>query len=563
MKFSEYIVDVLIRNGVKDAFGIPGGVLMEFLHELEKSRRVSLHLNYHEQASAYAACGYAQQSGNLCLAYATKGPGVCNMVTAIAEAYVDSIPVVFLTAHSGKLNSKMRMLDEQEINLQEITQNITKKSIRIDNIENACWEIEEACRLALEGRKGPVFIDINAKILNAEISILESADRNDYKDDQKLSEKVIRQIKIQVEKSIRPILLVGDGVKQANVIKELKEFVSVNNIPVLSSRCSQDILKGNKLYYGYIGSHATRYSNFIFAKADLVISLGNRMSFPSESETYKKALENKKIIRIDVDETEFERKIPNSISLTANLVQVFQKLNGMVLQYNGSEKWIQTCDLIRDTLWNEDVNIIVKTISNIIEQIPEGCTIVGDIGNNELLLSRAVAYSKCEDIFLCHSKSMKTVGCAIPKAIGCYYAKNMPVICFTGDQGAQFNIQELQYISSEHLPIKIVILNNLSSGMLRDFENKKGYNNHIQTTTDSGYSCPDFERIARAYGIKYICLGKNPNWIKDDLENVDPLMLEINISDEDINNPSLPKGNECYDFEPPIEEKLFEKLVCL
>lgn len=561
MRVSEHLVSILIRYGVRDAFGIPGGVLMQFLHDLEASKKIALHLNYHEQAAAYAACGYAQQSGKLCLAYATKGPGICNMVTTIAEAYVDSIPVVFMTAHSGTINKKMRMLDEQEIDIQQITRNITKKTIRINNIEDANAKIEEACRLALTGRKGPVFIDINTKVLMADISDHITITGNSFKKDEyELKKDVLERIRADLKKATRPLILIGDGIRQAGVIEELKEFVKFNNIPVLSSRCSQDILKESKLYYGYIGSHATRYSNFILAKADLIISLGNRMAFPVESETYRKALKNKKIIRVDIDGTEFNREIPNSVTVCADLESVLHILKGEVFYYHKSDEWVRICDMIKELLWEADVNDIVDRMSNIIDQLPHGCTIVGDIGNNELWLSRAVAYSKNMNVFLCHSKAMKTVGCAIPKAIGCYYAKREPIVCITGDQGAQFNIQELQYIALEHLPIKIIILNNLSSGMLRDYERKKGYVKHIQTTLDSGYSSPNFENIARAYGIKYILLGGRKKEIRDAFENKDPLIVEMDIDDEGIENPFIPRGNDCYNFEPQIEKGLYERL---
>lgn len=560
MIFSEYLVDFFASLGVTDAFGIPGGVLMEIVHVLDRSDSISLHLNYHEQAAAYAACGFAQRSGRPCLAYATKGPGICNMITSIVEAYVDSIPVIFLTAHSGKKSKGMRVLNDQEIDFVPLLSKVTKYAVRIDNINNACEEIQKACIATMTGRKGPVFIDISSKIFKEEVKEKEIA----FKEESIAFavNDVIKEILVSIQNARKPVLLIGDGIKQANVVNELRWFVEKNRIPVLSSRYAQDVLKGHRFYYGYIGSHATRYSNFILSKSDLIISLGNRMAYPTESLTFGEALAHKKIIRLDVDESEFVRKIPDSIEFEVDLKDLILKLKDTKIECLSISNWINICDTLKNELWNSDVNIIVSMISGIIEQLPERSTIVSDIGNNELWLSRAYAYSKGH-MFLCHSKSFKTVGCALPKSIGVFYATQAPVACFLGDQGFQFNIQELQYIASNRIPVKIIIINNSSSGMLRDFEKRRGYSEHVQTTFESGYTNPDFKNISKAYGINYVYVN-NYNDIKSiNLKAEEPLIIELHINDEKEIVQYIPHGNACYEFEPQVENDLFNKLLNL
>lgn len=173
MKISEYLVQKLIEYEVTDVFGIPGGVVLDFIYALDKSEKINVHLNFHEQAAAYAACGYAQSSGKLGVAYATKGPGVTNMFTAIAEAYYDSLPVLFVTAHAqNKLNSNLRIEEEQEIDHSKLTASITKYTKRVDSISEAIQAINVGCKEAVSGRKGPVLLDFSSKVLKSDIEVI-------------------------------------------------------------------------------------------------------------------------------------------------------------------------------------------------------------------------------------------------------------------------------------------------------------------------------------------------------------------------------------------------------
>ena len=282
MKVSEFIVQYLRDQGVTDVFGIPGGVVLELMYAFDALDGITPHLSYHEQCAGFAACGYAQVEGRLGVAYATKGPGFTNLLTAMADAYYDSTPVLFLTAHSAAtLPQGCRLVADQDMDTCGMVKNITKYAERIDDVKRLPLALSEACHIALDGRKGPVFLDIAASLFNKEIESVGNVvlDRN------KLEENCARMASMiccEIKKARRPVILVGDGINQSNTLSSINTFIEKAGIPVISSRYTHNVIYDSAMYYGYVGSHGIRYANFILSKADLIVSLGNRLYFPSQ-----------------------------------------------------------------------------------------------------------------------------------------------------------------------------------------------------------------------------------------------------------------------------------------
>ncbi len=558
MKISEYLVQKLIEYEVTDVFGIPGGVVLDFIYALDKSEKINVHLNFHEQAAAYAACGYAQSSGKLGVAYATKGPGVTNMFTAIAEAYYDSLPVLFVTAHAqNKLNSNLRIEEEQEIDHSKLTASITKYTKRVDSISEAIQAINVGCKEAVSGRKGPVLLDFSSKVLKSDIEVISNEFHEDNEKKDALIDACIADIYKNLKIAKRPIILIGDGVRLSQSAKAISKVSIRHHIPILSSRCSQDIVCRCENYFGYIGSHGLRYSNFILSKTACIISFGNRLAFPITSKSFKPVIENAKIIQMDIDASELERNIPNATGYCVELNPVLTKMSEEESICHTKE-WLEICKLLKKELINYDINPGVIALSKVIEQLKENDIIVCDIGNNELLSSRAYAISASGKRML-HSKAFKTVGSAIGKAIGAYYATCKRVMCIVGDQGFQFNIQELQYIRSNCLPIIFIICNNDASEMLKDSEYRQGYHYSLHTTIDSGYSHPSFEKIAIAYGIEYTAIRELRQFSIELLEDK-PQIIELFFDESCIIQQSLPKGYPCQMFVPEISRETYDYL---
>lgn len=560
MKTAEYLVEFLIKHGVKDVFGIPGGCVLEFLYALDKRKAdISAHLNYHEQSAGFAALGYAQVLGTLGVAYATKGPGVTNLVTPIADAYAESAPVFFITAHEHEIKEKgLRFAYDQEIDTVAMLAKITKYATRIDSLDQVIPEIEKAYRLTTTGRKGPVFLDFKSSLFKQEIAEDSTQEQLAQQNQAAEIDSCLKAINNLLQKSKRPIFLIGDGIRQSGIASNMRVLAEKCAIPVLSSRTSEDIMADSSVYFGYVGSHGTRYGNFVLSKADLIIAVGNRMGFPLESSSFSQALKNTKIVRIDIDETELARQIPNTINFKIDLQELFAQADSAKFQYANTKDWLSTCETIYSKLADCDVNTPTKIIAEILHDTKQKVVMTSDVGNNEFWLSRGYVLAKNTNRLL-YSKSFGALGCSIGKAIGAHYSSRLSVICFIGDQGFQLNIQEIEFIKSHNLPIAIVVLNNLSSGMIRSRE-KIVYNAHyVHTTLKSGYSVPNIKAITEAYGLKYY------NYVSDDIkmtlmEIKEPIVIEIQIDEKNDLEPSLPKGNACQDMEPKIEKSLYNEL---
>ena len=558
MTGAQYIVESLISGGVTDAFGIPGGVILPLIYEMESRKPLfTPHLSYHEQCAGFAACGYAQASGNIGVAYATRGPGFTNMITAIADAYYDSLPTLFITAHSAPCPPKgMRVMADQEMDTCSMVRNITKMAVRVDDDSTFAETIDKALSVATEGRKGPVFLDIASALFKKEITcIAEERTITPVKEDYS---KRIDEIATAIRNAKRPIILAGDGVNQSNAREVFHQFAEKVNIPVVSSRFCHDLMAGEANYYGYVGGHGMRAANFILSKTDLILSLGNRLHFPPKSESYGSVMDHAKLLRVEVDENEFNRDIQNTVNYNCDLNGLLTQSLYFNCDFGKHEEWIRVCDILKTELKKEDINPAIESIISVLKQADKDTIIVTDVGNNEFWVSRAAVESGCENKVL-YSKSFGALGCGLGKAIGTYYATHKPVLCFVGDQGLQMNIQELQFISQHQLPIMVEVLNNQTSGMIKDREAVL-YNHYVHTTADSDYQMPALKDIADAYGIDYL-VGINEQSRLQPI--MTPMLVEVIIDSSIGLTPNLPKGRKCQDMTPELPEEKYEYLNTL
>ena len=364
MKVSEYIAQYLRNIGVTDAFGIPGGVVLELMYALDATDGITPHLSYHEQCAGFAACGYAQVEGRLGVAYATKGPGFTNLLTAMADAYYDSIPVLFLTAHSAAtLPDGCRLVADQDMDTCGMVRNITKYAKRIDDIEEISISLEKACQIAMEGRKGPVFLDIAANLFKK--SIQNSAVNSAISETSNTVDKKTDLISLEIRQAKRPVILIGDGINQSHIVELMNVFAQKAGIPVLSSRYSHNVIKDESLYFGYVGSHGIRYANFILSKADLVISLGNRLYFPSESISYGKIVNQAKFLRFDIDKGELKKHPRMLAGKHVDIAALIPALALADSDYGNHEEWMEVCRTLKSQLKDEDVNETVLLLSKL------------------------------------------------------------------------------------------------------------------------------------------------------------------------------------------------------
>lgn len=563
MKAADWIVDFLISKDVTDVFGLPGAVVLELLYAMDRRRsKLTPHLNYHEQGAAFAACGYAQATGKLGVAYATRGPGMTNMLTAIADAYYDSVPTMFLTAHSsGKKNPKMRAENNQEIDTVAIAASVTKYAARVDDVAELQHQLQEAYTIATTGRKGPVFLDIASSVLRQEMEPKESPSIQKVFGAADV-ERIANEITAKLQEAKRPVILIGGGVRQSGTVELVRKLAGKSSIPVLSSRTTHDILPDLPMYFGFIGSHGTRYSNFILSKSDFILALGNRMAFPVGSKSFHPVVERAVTIRVDIDESEFLREMPDSACYQVGLETLLPELLKKDLSYSNAARWIAVCEELKQPLEQWDKTAAVDALMYLIKTEESKSTFVCDVGNHSFLVTNACVYSGAQNRTI-YSGSFGTLGSALPKAIGAYYGTGWPVVCFVGDQGFQMNIQELQFIVQHQLPITVVIINNLSSAMIREREMKL-FSHLVHTTLESGYSVPDFQAVASAYGLNYRYIEDSTALAQNNISWTDvPCLIELRVDGTEILRPNLPMGKPCQDLAPALPEKLYQQLESL
>lgn len=564
IKVSDWIVQFFIRKKIECVFGYPGGMVIHLMDSLSKqSQKIKTVTNYHEQGAAFAACGYALVSGNIGVAFATSGPGFTNLITGISNAYYDSIPLLLITGNVNTYESsegmKIKQRGFQEMNVINIAENFTKYSVYIDDPEKIPEEFEKAYQIAMTGRKGPALIDLPMDISRSFIEdrVIPSIKINDDSNKTDSYQSIVLKELLSAK---RPVLLLGAGCRDISK-KKIQQMVDNIGIPVVTSMIAVDLLDGShELNYGFIGAYGHRCSNFIVAKSDLIISIGSRMDIRQVGTQRDKFAKNARIIRFDIDSDELTYKVKNNeIDIECDAQNIIDELSHCKLTTDYSQ-WKETCKKIQSMLVNIDQNNPNVIVDAIMDKIPDGAIITTDVGQNQVWVAQSSKIkSNCKILF---SASFGSMGVSLPEAIGAYYGSNQkPIISFNGDGGIQMNIQELQVIRREKIPVKIIIINNYSLGMIRHFQEMYLESRFAQTVSEMGYTVPDFEGIARAYDLKYTA-ASSVNDIKDiDLDIQYGEIIEVMIPENTYVVPKSVMNHEPQDQSPFLDEKLYRELM--
>ena len=564
MKVSDYLVEFFISKGITDVFGYPGGMVTHLMNSFAKhAGQISAHVTYHEQAAAFAACGYAQISGKVGVAYATSGPGATNLITGICNAYFDSIPVIFIT---GQVNSnelsgqyKVRQRGFQETDIVSMVTSVTKCAVRLEDPEKIQYEIEKAYEKATSGRPGPVLLDICMDVFRADIEINPAVHNSSNEDRNHIVDinSVCNQLSKELQTAKCPVFLIGAGIKCANKEKEIKKALEKIEIPVVSSMISFDVMPDNPHYYGFVGAYGTRTANFIVAKSDLIITIGSRLDIRQVGAKRENFAPNAKIIRYDIDMGELSYKVhSNEIQHCIDIDALVKVLNRVKL--TPKPAWLAMCEAIKKTLSKIDTNRANEIVEKLSKLIPPEAVITTDVGQNQVWVVQSFKMKKNQKVLF--SGGLGSMGYSLPAAIGAYYGSGKrPVWCFSGDGGIQMNIQELQYLARENIPVKIIVLNNNSLGMIRQFQEIYFESRYFQTVPRGGYNAPDFAKVAKAYGIK----GETVDAV--DVDNIawaeGPELYDIHIDGNTYVTPKLEFGKPNQDQAPYIDRKLYGKMM--
>ncbi len=504
MKAAEAIIQCLIEENVKTVFGYPGATVVAIYEALRKSE-VEHILVRHEQAAGHSASGFARTTGTTGVCIVTSGPGATNIITSIATAYMDSIPMVIIT---GQVKSNLIGKDVfQEADITGAVESFTKHNYLVRNAEDIPRIIKEAFYIAGTGRPGPVLIDIPADIQEEDINFKypEGVDIRGYKPTVVGNKRQIKKALEKIKNSKKPLICTGGGIGCAKAEKQLMEFVKKSRIPVVHTLMGKDCVQGDNPYYiGLIGSHGFNYANKAVAQADLLILIGTRIADRATAGA-KYFGKDADIIHIDIDPAEIGKNLGTNIPVVGDCKNI---LEGLIegAESLETDQWINEIKSWQkvkssEPEWQNKVNpkYCLKLLSEIVE---EDAVITADVGQNQIWCARNFTV-KDKRRFLT-SGGLGTMGYSLPAAVGAKIAEpSRRVVAIMGDGSFQMSLFELGTIAQNNVNIIIIVFNNSGLGMVREIQNKT-YGDHHGVTLNCN---PDFVKIAEAYGFK----GKKVN----------------------------------------------------
>jgi len=544
---AQIIVECLKKEGVEHMFGYPGGVVIPIFHQLFNAPFKFI-LSRHEQGAVHAADGYARASGKPGVVIATSGPGATNLVTGIATAYMDSVPLVVFT---GQVSRNMIGNDAfQEVDVTGITRPISKHNYLVQDIKDLARIIKEAFHLASTGRPGPVVIDVPVDISNSDYNKFTYPDKIDIRGYKPKYEGHLRQIEKAcklIEASKKPVVYAGGGVVVSNASQELREFVKKTGIPVTTTLLGLGIYpETDKLSLEMLGMHGTYYANHAVNESDLLIAIGARFD-DRVTGNINTFIPYAKVIHIDIDPASVSKNVMVDVPIVGDCKHVLTEINKRV-KAPSIKTWISEVMRMKQDhplIYEESQKGSVKPqyVVEEIYRLTKGDAIIcTEVGQNQMWAAQFYKYTRPRTFI--SSGGLGTMGYGFPAAIGAQLARpDKRVFDIAGDGSIQMNIQEMIVAVQHRLPVIIAILNNGFLGMVRQWQ---------QLFYDKRYShtcinfAPDFVKLAEAYGAMGIGVLKKEEVepaIKKALSVTDrPIVIDFRISREENVYPMVPAG---------------------
>jgi acetolactate synthase-1/2/3 large subunit len=522
MRVADYIVNTIFERGTDVIFSVSGRGALFLTDAVAKHGLIKNIPVHHEQSASYAAFAYAQYSGKVGACLVSTGCASTNALTGLLCAWQDNIPCIFISGQnvlsetSNYTGLKIRTYGQQEADIIPIVKTLTKYSAMLHKGSDIIEEIEKAYYYATEGRPGPVWLDIPLDLQSANIEIIEKAMGAPKYNGPAIDKVEMASIKNKLYRAKRPVILIGSGIRSAKAEYLLKEFVEKSKIPLVYSNSAPDIYgTKNELSIGSMGSMgSSRAGNFTIQNADLVLVLGNRLSTYSTGVDYCDFAREAITIVVDIDPTEHKKKsIRIDQFVHADVKDFLIELNENQIELN-IDNWRNSC-INWKKMFNEvehqftnSKNIDLYEFTKVLSKIlPDKCCLVTDSGFIEVILPTNFNFGNGQRSI--HPYSQGAMGFALPGSIGAHYASDEPIFVIVGDGSIMMNLQELQTISHNKIPAKIIVINNNGYGIIRRRQVELFRGRTIGTDSDNGVSCPDFKKVAHAFDLKYqLIIGK-------------------------------------------------------
>ena len=577
MKASDYVASALHRHGVKQVFEVSGGMITHLLDSIHKRGDIRLVSVHHEQAAAFAADAVGRMTGIPGVAMATSGPGATNLLTGIASCFFDSSPAVFITGQVNRDEQKgsrqIRQLGFQETDIVSMATPVTKAAWEVESVEALPGLLERAFALATAGRPGPVLLDIPMDLQRMAIpddpGLQPPYAAAPLDLDLAAVERALETICI----AQHPLVLVGGGIRSARATEQLRELVDILGVPVVASLMAVDVLPhDHALRVGMIGTYGNRWANVAMSNSDCLLVLGSRLDVRQTGADTKAFMAGRRVFHVDCEPGEMNNRVSGCASivselpafLTAAIGLARGRARGIARRSAQPERaeWLQSITSWRKEWPDTDElkgvpginpNVFMHRLS---AQSVAASAFVVDVGQHQMWACQSLELHA--DQRLLTSGGLGSMGFALPAAIGAAVSSARPVVVVAGDGGFQCNVQELQTAVRNHLPVKIVIVNNRCHGMVRQFQ-ESYFDRRFQSTL-WGYDAPDFASVARAYGIASATVG-DPREIDHGIQqlwhNPDaPALLQVMVDTYANAYPKIAFGRPMDEMEPfakPLE----------
>jgi acetolactate synthase-1/2/3 large subunit len=551
------LIDSLIQNGVEHIFGYPGGAILPIYDELyywEKSNLIKHILVRHEQSAAHAADAYARSTNRVGVCFATSGPGATNLVTGIATARMDSIPLIVIT---GQVTRTFIGTDAfQETDIFGITLPIVKHSYTVRDTKLLPQILAEAFFLAQNGRPGPVLIDIPKDVGLEEIEpyqynkIADLFSKNNYRTEHLTNSTIVNKIIFNLNQSYQPLFYVGGGIIRANAFKVLQQITKLFQIPLTTTLMGKSSYnEKDHLALGMLGMHGTAYANYAVSECDLLIALGARFDDRVTGKLEEFACEAE-VIHFDIDPAEISKNRCPQLSVIGDVKKILIQLLKSIrknpnFDINQTKNWLKRIYKWKTLYPLTSVNYKSQTLSpqetiKLIGKNYETAFFTTDVGQHQMWSAQLI---NCQPKKWISSSGLGTMGFGLPAAIGAKVANpNQDVVCISGDSSIQMSIQELGTISQYQLEIKLVIINNGWQGMVRQWQESFYGNRFSNSYMRNGM--PDFSILAKAYGLN----GFSVQTIKELNNLINTLMAEKRTAIIDVN---VIENENCYPMVAP------------
>ena len=548
---SEALMRSLEHEGIKTIFGYPGGAIMPVFDALYDYRDKLNHiLVRHEQGAAHAAQGFARVSGEVGVCLVTSGPGATNTITGVADAMIDSTPIVVI---AGQVGASLLGTDAfQEVDLVGITQPISKWSYQIRRAEDVAWAVSRAFYIARSGRPGPVVLDF-AKNAQQELTEYEPVDVDfirSYDPDPETDPKAVAEAVALINEARKPLVLVGQGVELGNAQEELRAFVEKADLPCGCTLLGLSALPSDhRLNKGMLGMHGNLGPNVKTNECDVLIAVGMRFDdrVTGKLETYARQA---KVIHLDVDPSEISKNVAVDVPILGNCKRTLALLTELIQAQRHTE-WIESFRPYEEKEYTQVIDREIHpkegplNMGEVVRKVSEAtrneAILVTDVGQNQMMACRYFKFTKNRSVVT--SGGMGTMGFGLPAAIGATFGRPDRTVCvFMGDGGLQMTMQELGTVMEQKAPVKIILLNNNYLGNVRQWQ-AMFFNRRYSFTPMMN---PDYMQIASAYGIpsrRVAERGELEEAIREMLVTDGPFLLEACVIEEGNVLPMTPPGS--------------------